>query len=179
MRRINGILGAILVLFVAGNVCAQAPHWKYVEGGWGYLDPDFGSSENGWFVRASFDLGKLPLHFFGEYGDYGPLETWQVGGGWHGLLGERADLFADGAFYDFDVEDGFKVRFGARWMVTERLELKGNLGFADLDLRENKSLDVNAIFNLSRLFAVGGGYEWGSEFNQARAFLRFNFGRRK
>ena len=181
MRGLTKILMVVVVVLVAGTVHAQTVNWKYVEGGWATLDPDYGSREDGWFVGGAFDLGKLPLHFFGNFANYDfgdfDLDVWQVGGGWHGLLGERADLFADGAFYDMDIDDGFKIRFGARWMVTKRFELNGYLAWTELDFSDNKSASGNVVFDFTKFFGVGGGVEVGDDYDTARVFARFNFGR--
>ena len=176
MRSLWRPLLLITILLLAGTAQAQTVRWTYVEGGWITLDPDRGNRENGWFVGGAFSLGKLPIHLFGEYNDIEQLDIWKVGGGWHGLLGEKADLFADGAIYDADYDDGFRIRFGARWMVAERFELNGFLSWVDLDLRDNKSAAVNGIYNFGKAFGVGGGFEWGDEFSTARAFVRFTFG---
>jgi hypothetical protein len=169
----------MVVALLAGTVHAQTVGWNYVEGGWGTLDPDRGSREDGWFVGGAVGLGKLPLHVYGEFGDFGPLDQWQIGFGWHGLLGKRADLFADGAFFDADIDDGFKIRFGVRWMLLKRLELNGNLAWTELDFTDNQSAAVNAIFDFTKRFGVGGGIEGGSDVNSARVFARFNFGSRE
>ena len=87
MNRATGLLFLMIVTLLAGTAHAQTVNWKYAEGGWALLDPDRGSSENGWFLGGAFDLGKLPLHFFAEISDYGPLEIWQVEE--IGLLGSR------------------------------------------------------------------------------------------
>ena len=178
MRSPMRILLVIGIVLLSGAVHAQTVNWKYVEGGWGAVDPDHGSSENGWFVGGAVDLGKAPIHLFAEFGDFGRLDNWQVGGGWHGLLGKRADLFADGAFYDTNADDGFTIRFGARWMLSKRLELNGNLAWTELDFSDNKSAVVNAIFDLTKRFGIGGGIEWGDNWSRARVFARFNFGPR-
>jgi hypothetical protein len=178
MNRALRILLVIAIVALAGVVHAQTVNWKYAEGGWGIFDPDRSSSENGWFLGGAVDLGKLPIHLFGEFGDYDRIDIWQIGGGWHGLLGERADLFANGAFYDIDIDDGFKVRFGVRWMVLKRLELNGNLAWTELDFSDNKSAAINGIFDLTKRFAVGAGVEWGDNFSTGRVFARFNFGPR-
>ena len=172
------ILLGIAIVFLAGTVHAQTVSWNYAEGGWGTVDPDRGDREDGWFLGGMGAPGKLPIHIFGEYGDFGRLDNWQVGVGWHGLFGERFDLFADGAFYDADFDDGFKVRFGARWMVTKRFELNGYIAWLDLDLSDNASAAVNVIFDFTKRFGVGGGVEWGDNLNSGRVFARFNFGQR-
>jgi hypothetical protein len=166
------------IVLLAGAVHAQTVNWNYAEGGWANVDPDGGSSEDGWFLGGAFELKKAPIHFFGEFNDLGDIDIWQLGGGWHGALGKRADLFADGAFYDADVDDGFRVRFGVRWMLSQRLELNGFLSWTELDLSDNKSFAANAIFDFTKRFGVGGGIEWGDNFNSARVFARFNFGPR-
>ena len=176
MRRTGTLAVVVLAVVLAGTVHAQNVNWTYAEAGFGTFDPDRGSRENGWFVDGMFGLGKIPIHVFGEYGDYGPLNVWQAGAGWHGALGKQADLFADAALYDLDYDDGLKVRFGARWMLSERLELNGYLAFADLDIRDNRSLAVNAVVGLAKRFAVGGGFEWGDEIFTAQGLARFNFG---
>jgi len=178
MNRLLRALSIVVCVCATGAIHAQTVNWKYVDVGWAGVDPDRGSSENGLLLGGAFDLGKAPIHLFGEYNDLGSNNVWQLGGGWHGLLGERADLFADGAFYDADVEDGFRVRFGVRWMVLERLEVNGFLSWVDLDLTDNKSFAANAIFNLAKRVGIGGGIEWGDNFNSGRVFARFNFGRK-
>ena len=172
------ILLVIAIGFLAGTIHAQTVNWKYVEGGWATVDPDRGSREDGWILGGAVDLGKVPIHLFGEFNNLGDIDIWQLGGGWHGLLGERADLFADGAFYDADVDDGFRIRFGVRWMLTKRLELNGFLSWTELDLSDNKSVAANAIFDFTKRFGVGGGIEWGNNWTSARVFARFNFGPR-
>lgn len=178
MRIALRTLLVVAVVVLVGTVQAQTINWSYAEGGWGTLDPDRGSSENGWFLGGAVDLGKLPLHLMAEFGDFGDLDIWQIGGGWHGLLGQKADLFADGAFYDADVDDGFKVRFGARGMLSPRLELNGYLYWTELDFSDNKGAAVNVIFGLSERFGLGGGIEWGDNFSAGRIFARYNFGPR-
>ena len=176
MNNAQRILLVVAVVLLAGTVQAQTVSWRYVEGGWATIDPDRGSREDGWFAGGSGDLGKVPIHIFGEYNDLGELAIWQAGAGWHGLLGKRADLFADGAFYDADYDDGFKVRFGVRWMVTKRFELNGYLAWTELDFSDNKSAAINVRFDLTKRFGIGGGVEWGDDFSTGRIFARFSFG---
>lgn len=176
MRRSHLILLVVALALFSGTVQAKSISWKYAEFGWGRFDPDRGNEENGWFAGGSVNFG--PIHVFGDYGDFGPLDNWQVGAGWHGLLGKRADLFADAAFYDVDYDDGIKVRFGARWLILDWFELNGNLAWTELGDFRNYSALVNTIFELGNHFALGVGYEWGDELSTARAYARIYFGSR-
>ncbi|HXV75965.1 MAG TPA: hypothetical protein VD788_06545 [Candidatus Polarisedimenticolaceae bacterium] len=170
-------LWIVVALIAAGPSWAQTVSWNLVDAGVWQIDPDSADRDEGWFAGGSFELGrKTRFHVLGEYGDFGDFGLWQLGGGWHGLLGDRADLFADLSFSDADTEDGFKLRFGVRWSVLARLELNGNVGWTDLDFNENESLAVNGIWSFHKRIGVGAGYEAGSEFNLVRAFVRFRFG---
>jgi len=110
----------ICAVFVAASMAAQAsaPPWIYVEGGYLVNDPDeFSETGDNWFV-GGMGGGKM-WHVFIEYqnGDFVDgvdNENWEVGLGWHGLLGERADLVADVAYLEnsepFDT-NGWQARF--------------------------------------------------------------------
>jgi len=163
-----------MILLASLPALAQSPHYTYVEAGWLQVDPDGSSSEDGWFAGGS--VGVASFQFFAEYGDLGDAEVWQAGGGWHGILGERADLVAEAAFIDLDSEDGFKVTGGVRWMITQRLEVNGFVNYLDVGSDDDTSIEVNGIWNLAKRFAVGAGYEAGDELNWIRAFVRFNLG---
>lgn len=176
-RSIKLMLCGCAVMLAVGTTQAQEVNWKLVEAGYVNLDPDNGQSEDGWFIGASWGFIKW-LHVFGEFGDLGPIDESQLGAGWHGLLGERADLFADAAFYDIDVDDGIRARFGVRWMVAKRFEFDGYLAWTDLNLVDNSSVGVNVIWDFAKRAGVGVNYEWGDEYSTGRAFIRYNFGQR-
>jgi len=176
-------LRVLMVLLVfsatAGAAVAQSPGWKYVEGGLWSVNPDGASSVDGWFAGGSWELGSTTrFHVFAELGDLDSNNQWSVGGGWHGLLGERADLVAEGAFVDADTVDGFRVSGGVRWMLLKRLELNGFINYVDLDTTDQTGFEIGAIFDFSKRFGVGGSYESGDDFDTTRVFVRFNFGAR-
>ena len=95
--RMSLCLAAVL-LALTGAIDAQelGPNYKYVEGGALWVNPDGFSSDTGWFVGATF--GTKHFQAFGEYADPGDPASWFVGAGWHGLLGPKADLVAQGAY---------------------------------------------------------------------------------
>jgi hypothetical protein len=171
----------IVVALASGAVLAQEPNYDLVEGGWWNVNPDGASSEDGWFLGGGFEFQPRTARFHVgvEIGQLGPWNTWEIGGGWHGLLGKRADLVANGSWVDLDVEDGFKVSIGVRWMTLRRLELNGFLNYTNLDFSNTTSGEVNGIWDFARRFGVGAGFVQGDDRAVARAFVRFNFGKRE
>ena len=159
----------------ASNVTAEDPGYTYLEGGWVRDDPDEGDSENGWFGGGSF--GVEWFHFFGEYRDPGAFETFEAGGGWHGLLGEKADLVAEAAYVDADFDEGYRASGGVRWLITDDFEVNAWLNHTDVGDFENDTLALGAHWEFWRSMAVGGEYEFGDEADSARIFIRFYFRR--
>ena len=95
MMRRTWPLALVILLVAVGPVCAQeAPRWGYVEAGYIDFSPDEGDSDNGVFGGVSFGIFKM-FHVVAEYDDVGDFSFWNAGGGWHGLLGEQADLFEE------------------------------------------------------------------------------------
>jgi len=171
----KAILLTAMILLAPLPALAQSPHYTFVEAGWLQVDPDgSSSSEDGWFAGGS--VGFANFQFFAEYGDLSDAEVWQAGGGWHGLLGDRADVVAEAAFVDLDSEDGVKVTGGVRWMLLERLEVNGFVNYLDVGDSDDTSIEINGIWNFAKRLAVGAGYEAGDELNWIRAFVRFNLG---
>ena len=179
----RAMLRTMLVLTVVlagvGATLAQAPGWKYVEGGLTSINPEGADSVDGWFGGATWEFGSTQLfHAFAEFGEVDDDTNWTAGGGWHGLLGEAADIVAEAAFVDLDEVDGFRVTGGVRWMVLKRLEVNGFLNYSDLDTVDQTSLEVGGVFDFTRRFGVGASYDHGDDFDTTRAFVRYNFGGR-
>ena len=179
----RAMLRTMLVLTVVlagvGATLAQAPGWKYAEGGLTSINPEGSDSVDGWFVGGMWEFGSTQkFHAFAEFGEVDDNTNWSAGGGWHGLLGEAADLVAEAAFVDLDVVDGFRITGGARWMVVKRLEVNGFINYSDLDTTDQTSLEVGGVFDFTRRFGVGASYDRGDDFDTTRAFVRYNFGGR-
>lgn len=154
---------------------AQEPHDTFIEGGWLRTEPDAADDADGGFVSGAFEVSSF--HFFGEFADISSNTIWEIGGGWHGWLGERADLVAQASVVDFESEDGYRISGGVRWMIARRLEINGFLNYLDFGADDDQSFEVNGIWNFARHFALGGGFESGDEFDWLRVFVRFNLGR--
>lgn len=175
-RRASLLALAVSLTTGGAELHGASPDYRYIEGGLFRIDPDRGSSDNGYFFGGSY--GTKRAQFFAEYGDPGDPEIWTVGAGWHGLLGSKADLVAQAAFVDADFDDGLRTQVGVRWMIRERLEINGFFVHSDLDLFDTTGVSVGGIWDFARRLGVGGTYESGDDVDTLRAFVRFNFGRR-
>ena len=182
------ILAALLALtgsvVLAGD---EGPAWTYIEAGYLNVNPDnaSGSGDN-WFAGASLGFLKN-FHVSGRYvnGDYADNLSqtfWTFAAGWHGLLGEKADVVAEATWSDIEVENegdsGVGLTGGVRWLPIKMFEADGFVHWVDYsDAGSTDSYEVRGIFNVWRL-GIGAAYIFSSEANQYDAFVRFNFGRK-
>ena len=169
----GSILFSLLALGLAGSTRAQEPRYMYVEGGWIHENPEDSGADNGLFLGGSASTRRF--HFFAEYQDPGSVEVWELGGGWHGLLGRRADIVAEAAYVDIDSAEGYRATAGVRWYVAERLEIGGYLNRFDIRSFENNALSVEGVWDLTKRFSIGASLLFGDESDTARAFARFYF----
>jgi hypothetical protein len=187
MSRMKYLLVVVVVtMLLAPLVMAQeeAPQWSYVQAGWIDFNPDEGLSDDGWFAGGSMKLFKN-FHLLAEYDDVGNYTFWNAGGGWHGLLGEKADVFANIMWANIQVddddidEDGYDLQAGVRWRLIKWLELLGQVNFVDYGSTggDDTTVEIGALFMFKRL-GIGANWETGDA-DTARAFVRFTFGARK
>ena len=176
------VLMVVLLAPALAMAQAEAPKWGYIEGGWIDFDPDDGVSDDGWFAGGSMKLGKN-FHLVAEYDDIGLYSFWDAGGGWHGLLGEKADLYAQVVWSNiqFDENDidesGYEIQGGVRWKIIKWFELKGQINWVDYggDVGDEAAGEVGALFLFGR-FGVGLDWETGDN-ETTKAYFRLNFGK--
>jgi hypothetical protein len=174
------IRGGAVVLFLlatglAGTARAQEPRYTFVEAGWIHENPEDSGADNGWFGGGS--VGTRRFHVFAEYQDPGPFEVWEAGGGWHGLLGRRADIVAEAAYLDAESDEGYRATAGVRWYVADRLEIGGYLNRLDVGSFENNALSVEGVWDFTKRFSVGASLLFGDESDTFRGFARFYLGK--
>ena len=176
VRRSAFVFTVAILLFGgagASGVFAQDLRWSYVEGGWLLEDSDDVDSENCWFGGGTIGLKRF--HFFGEYRDTGGFESWETGGGWHGLFGDQFDLVAEAAYVDLEFDEGYRASGGFRWMMFDDIEVNAFYNHVDVGEFENDSVSVGGNWEFLKRLAVGGEWEWGDEADSGRAYLRFYF----
>ena len=176
----------IMAVLSCPLVLAGPPQWTYLEAGFLNVDPDDLEAGDSAFAGASLGFLKN-FHVNGRYvdGDYtndASLTYWQFGAGWHGGLGEKADLVAEARWVDTEIEDfssdGMGLTGGVRWKPVEFFELDGFVNWVDYDDDSVDSYEVRAIFDVWRI-GIGAAAELESDVNQYSAFVRFNFGEKK
>jgi hypothetical protein len=182
------IFGIILLALGALPALAEEPNYKYVEGGYLSVDvDDLESSGDNYFLGGS--MGGKWWHINGYYssGDLGPdyqQNLWRIGLGWHGLLGDKADVIGEADYVDqsidgpgpTDSETGYRLVGGVRWVPIKLFELDGFANYNDVGSESDLSYEARGIVNIWRL-GFGAAYEKFDASDQWNAFVRFNFGR--
>jgi hypothetical protein len=184
---------AVMVLGVSQWALAAdsdkgGPKWSYVEAGYMDFNPDAPGtvSEDGWYAGGSAKIAMF--HVFAEYDDIGNYTTWNAGFGWHGLLGEPADLYFQAQWNDVKVDttgggsvsdDGYEVSAGVRWKILKWLEVKGQANWADYsDAGDEWSGDAGVLFSLlNDRLGFGADYLLTENNDTIRGYVRWSFGR--
>lgn len=192
MKLLTRIFAAVVILCVSTMALAAegdkpAPKWSFVEAGYMDFNPDNGLSDNGWYAGGSAKIAMF--HIFAEYDDIGNYTFWNAGFGWHGLLGEPADLYFQAQWNDVKVDsqngapsvsdDGYEVSGGVRWKILKWLEVKGQANWADYsDAGDDWSGDVGVLFSiLNDRLGFGADYLLAGENETVRGYVRWSFGR--
>jgi hypothetical protein len=171
------VLGVLLMAPLAA-FALEAPSYKFVEGGYFKIEDGSSSdSESGWFAGAMF--GGKRWQAFVEYDDASDISLLFIGGGWHGLLGEKADVVAQISYLDASSsggsdESGYRATGGVRWQLIKILELGGYFHYTDLD-GGDEAFELEAVFTFGRI-GVGASYET-DDVDITKAFVRWNFGK--
>jgi len=186
MRKLLPVLAILCSCGLAAAQEKEPPKWSYVQAGYIDFNPDEGFSDNGWYAGGSFSFLKM-IHVFAEYDDVGDYTFWNAGAGWHGLLGDPADVYAQVEWNDVkvslpgaDVSDhGYEIAAGVRWKFLKWLEAQGEVNWSDLnDGGSDVGGKVGVLFTfLGDKLGAGASYELVNKADQARVFARWNFGR--
>jgi hypothetical protein len=193
LKRVSGA-ALVFVLMLSGSAvvsAADGPGWTYVEAGYLGVDVDnLQGTGNNWFAGGAF--GWKSIHLIGQYSNGDAADNvertdWRLGVGWHGLLGEKADLLAEVAWVDTEwkdktaggfgaiSDDGYRLTVGARWRPIGLFEADGFVHYTDYDRGgSDTSYEIRAIINIWKV-GIGAGYEVLDNASQYNAFARFTF----
>lgn len=188
---IYGVGLAVAIVLTPADSRAETIDWTYIEAGYVSLNIDNIDLDNldddagGWFGGFSLGLGKN-FHLLGRYEERSTdrlsldIDRWALGLGWHGLLGESADLVVDAAYVDAKLgpleDHGYMGRGGIRWRPFKLFEIGAFARFEDLgDLDDDVVYQANVLVHLFRL-GIGLQYETQKDIDSYNAFLRLNLG---
>jgi len=178
-----GLVAFLLVPCVA--MAQEAPRYTFIEVGYIDFDPDSGVSDDGGYAKGSLTIFKN-FQLVAGYDAAGDYTLWNVGGGWHGLLGEKADVIASITWNDVEVDtgtvkvsdDGYELAGGVRWNLFTWLEVKGQVNYLDLDSGgDDTSFEAEGVVSIFKgKLGVGANLEFGDS-DTLRVFGRFTFGK--
>lgn len=160
------------------------PDWRYVEGGYTKMDfdgnesfePD-GLTVNGKYLMNSNWYLNGEYSFF-EEGNF-DFDMLTLGAGYRLPLTATTDAYfganverVDG---DGDIDDtGYSVNAGLRSMLTEQVELAGELGYYDVDDGE-AFFKVGANYYITPAWAVGANYKVIDDWDIMQVTARYAF----
>ena len=210
--RIATVLMGCLMLSL--GVHAEAPKYSFAQVSYAFIDVDHEEFDQGSGGAIAGSYGFDNFQFFGAWGvstlDYKyestftdatmtesiDLTEWLVGGGWHGTLGEPADLVIDFGYLnqrlggDIDTDEkttfqGYFADIGIRWRIVKPFEINAFYTYGDLDepVGAFSTYELNALGYIGRV-VVGVGYEkrsWDEDeigdWDVGTVFVRYNFGK--
>lgn len=194
IRRMSwiGLVGLLVLAVPQLGLAGAKPVYSYVELGYNDVNVDnlggVDDEGNGGFAGVSIGFFKN-FHAFGRYTSTNTdindadITNTILGVGWHGLLGEKADLIVELSYMDREFDAGVKIddngyfgRVGARWRPIKLVEIGGWVRYQDLgDLDSGTVFEANAMVHLWRI-PIGLAAEVEDDIETYSAFARFNFG---
>jgi len=190
-------LFALSFAFVAAPAHADGLDYSYAEVG--YISADIaGIDGDGFGVGASFAVSDA---VFAKV-SYSSIESedlnigfgwgtvtisgFAIGAGWHTPVSESADFVIGLGYSSGELEssipgisgaldtDATSLTAGLRGLVTERVELFGNLSYIDADGGSDTTWDVGGLVHLGTV-SVGLSYTDDEDVEQLVVGLRFGF----
>lgn len=190
-KSIGLVLGTVLAFSAAAN--AEGPSYSYIEAGYQEVDLDAGGGINadgdGYGVAGSVAVSDN-WFIFASYSDFDlesviDLSSLSAGAGYHSAISGRTDWFAALSYETAEVsapgfgsfdDNGYGVTLGLRSMVSESLELYGNVGYVDLgDGADGTAFGAGLWYTVAGNFALGLGASFDDDVTVYGAGFRLYF----
>lgn len=180
MRFTKSLLTVVALSGISSAAMAASPSWRFVEGG--YTNGDIGRGDFDGIDVGGVYLLENNVYVTGEYkmlDDSGTdLDMTTVGLGYRMPLNATTDAYFGANFERIDVEsdddNGYSVNAGVRSMVSEQVELLGQIGYYDVD-DGDVTVKVGANYYVSPRWAVGASYEKIDDLDITQLNARYTF----
>lgn len=158
--------------------------YTFVEANYVMYEPD-GSNESldGFEFKASLEI-ILNIFLQGSYSvlsDDSDLDLYRIGAGWHLPIGETLDLYGILSFASAELdgvtdvdEDGLAANVGARFWLTDKFELNGEVEWLDLD-ESDMGVGAGVRWYLMERISLGLGVETLDSDETYTVGARFSF----
>jgi len=185
------LMGALMLSSAAA--LADGVSYSYIQANYQEIDIDFGGGADadgdGFAVAGSAEIGEN-WFIFANYSTF-DLEsvvdytTLDVGAGYHSDVSAKTDWYATFGYAEAEVEaqgfgsaddSGFGVSLGLRSMMSESLELYGNIAYTDLgDGADGTAIGAGLWYTVSGNLALGLGAEFDDDVTGYGVGLRLYF----
>jgi long-subunit fatty acid transport protein len=182
-KSITLITAAIAAATLPLSAMADKPDWRYVEGGYTKMDFDDNESfePDGLTVNSKYLLNSN-WYLNGEYSFFEEgnfdFDMLTLGAGYRLPINATTDAYfganlerVDG---DVDDETGYSINAGLRSMITEQVELAGEIGYYDVDDGE-ATFKVGANYYITPQWAVGANYKIIDDLDIMQVTARYAF----
>lgn len=162
---------------------ADTPDWRYVEGGYTKIDFDDDESfePDGFNVPSRYLLNSN-IFLNGEYnrveeGSF-DLDLLTLGAGYRMPINSTTDAYFTANFEQLDAdatdENGYSINAGLRSMVTEQIELNGEIGYYDVFDGE-ATIKIGANYYVTPQWAFGASYKSVDDLDILQVNARYAF----
>lgn len=183
MRKMITLLAGLTLSTTSFVSLADSPDWRFVEGGYTKMDFDDNESfEPDGFVLSSKYLLNSNIYFNGEYSSFEEgsfdFDMLTLGAGYRMPINATTDAYFGANFERIDNdsadENGYSINAGLRSMVTEQVELMGEVGYYDVD-DGDATLKVGANYYFTPQWAVGASYKLIDDLDIMQVTARYSF----
>jgi len=170
---------ALAAVPIAALLCLAAPEparagfgYTYLEGGYGYVDPDVGDGDGGPYADLSARVRRR-LHLFSGYRKIGAADGFVIGVGGHVPVDAALHLVGRVGWADLDGDDGLRLEGGFR--LRAGAEIDGGVFVSDLEAGSEEGVYLGAVAAIHGPLALTGRLRVSDRYTDATFGLRFYF----
>lgn len=172
------IIQGVVLTLLAVPALADDPNYNYLQGDYVRAELDdagFSVDGDGFGVGGSMEIAEQ-FHLLVRFRTFDfdfdvDLDQLAVGGGWHPALSDTTDLVFELTYISVEAsalgfsidDDGYGASLGLRSMLSPQFELAGSVNYSDYGDGDDTSVQVQAWYNFTKAFAIGGGADFGDD----------------